>query len=222
MFQVKNLYKTYDEGLKKVRVLNGLNFSCGRGEFVGIFGASGSGKSTFLHVTGGLDRPTDGVVTFNGEDIYAKNPTEVARFRNTMIGFVFQFYHLLPEFTAVENVMLPSLIAGLAKSESKKRAMDVLKDVGLENRAGHKPLELSGGEQQRVAIARAIVMKPKYLLADEPTGNLDEETGEMIFSYLLNLNKNFGTGIIMVTHNSNLLQLIPRRLELKEGVLHED
>ncbi len=219
MFEITDLHKTYDGSDKEVKVLTGVDFQSGAGEFVGIFGASGSGKSTFLHTIGGLDRPDRGTVKFDGEDIYAKNWHEIARFRNRSIGFVFQFYHLLREFTALENVMLPCLIAGLGRGESRRRASTAISVVDLDSRENHRPSELSGGEQQRVAIARAIVMCPRYILADEPTGNLDIAAGEKVFSYLLKLNKESGTGIIMVTHNPDLLKRIPRRLELKGGVL---
>lgn len=216
MFNVRDIHKNFGDQKKEVRVLNGLNFSCGKGEFTGIFGASGTGKSTFLHILGGLDKPDSGQVLFNGEDIFKKNSAD---FRNKKIGFVFQFYHLLPEFLAIENVMLPCLIAGIKKSEARLMSEEALKHVGLLDRADHKPSELSGGEQQRVAIARATVMKPGFILADEPTGNLDEATGNAVFSYLERLNKEFNIGIIMVTHNPELLKRIPRRLELKGGIL---
>jgi lipoprotein-releasing system ATP-binding protein len=221
MFEISNLYKTYDGSTQNVNVLNGVNFRCESGEFVGIFGASGAGKSTLLHILGGLDIPTSGEVKFEGEDIYKKNKRMLAGFRNRTVGFVFQFYHLLPEFSAVENAMLPCLIAGLRRKEAFGRAKEALQFVDLLDRDGHKPSELSGGEQQRVAIARAIVMRPKFVFADEPTGNLDESTGEKIFFNLEKLHKATKTGIIMVTHNPDLLRKIPRRLELKGGLLHE-
>ncbi|MBI2974171.1 MAG: ABC transporter ATP-binding protein [Deltaproteobacteria bacterium] len=221
MFDISNLYKTYDGGTQNVNVLSGVNFKCEEGEFIGIFGASGAGKSTLLHILGGLDFPTKGEVKFDGEDIYKKNKRFLAAFRNKTVGFVFQFYHLLPEFSAVENVMLPCLIAGQKRKEAFANAKEALQFVNLEDRDKHKPSELSGGEQQRVAIARAIVMRPKFVLADEPTGNLDESTGEKIFLNLEKLHEAAKTGIIMVTHNPDLLRKIPRRLELKGGLLHE-
>lgn len=220
MFEIKGLCKTYDGGEKEVSVLRGLDMTCARGEFIGIFGTSGSGKSTFLHIAGGLDRPDSGTVLFDGEDLYKKSSRGIARFRNRSIGFVFQFYHLLPEFTALENVMLPCLIASMKRSEALLHAKEALAVVELTERSLHRPSELSGGEQQRVAMARAIVMRPRFILADEPTGNLDEATGEKIFSYLNRLNKVTKTGIIMVTHNHDLLERIPKRFELKGGVLH--
>ncbi len=221
MFNVKGLKRSYKEGKKTVSVLSGLDFSCSAGEFIGVFGASGAGKSTFLHIIGGLDRPTDGDVSFNGVPIYSKGANYLAGFRNKMIGFVFQFYHLLPEFSAVENVMLPCLIAGYSKKKARDLAAEALAHVEMEERMSHRPDQLSGGEQQRVAVARAVVMQPQFILADEPTGNLDEDTGLKVFSCLTRLNREMKTGIIMVTHNPELLKRIPRRLELKGGQLHE-
>lgn len=221
MFKVTNLHKVYDKGEKEVRVLTGLDFSCGRGEFIGIFGASGAGKSSFLHVIGGLDRPTEGEIKFNGVNLYEKNGRFLANFRNREVGFVFQFYHLLSEFSAVENVMLSCLIGGINKKKAFEMSAEALSHVGMIERKDHRPSELSGGEQQRVAVARAIVMKPKFILADEPTGNLDEASGLKVFSYFESLYKETGTGIIMVTHNPDLLKKIPKKLELKGGILHE-
>lgn len=221
MFEAKGLHKSFEKGEREVHILNGLNFSCGRGEFVGIYGVSGAGKSTFLHVLGGLDAPDKGSVHFDKQELYKMKNARLAEFRNKQIGFVFQSYHLLPEFSACENVMLPCLIAGMGKGEAKKLAEASLSHVDLSHRATHRPSELSGGEQQRVAIARAIVMKPSFILADEPTGNLDEETGLKVFACLQRLYSDTKTGIIMVTHNSELLKLIPRRMELKSGVLNE-
>lgn len=221
MFEITNLHKIYDGGEKETVVLRGANFSCRAGEFVGVFGASGSGKSTFLHIIGGLDNPSSGEIKFEGRDLCRMREKELADFRNKTIGFIFQFYHLLPEFSAIENVMLPCLIAGRSKGDAKKLAVEALQNVEMSDRMLHRPAHLSGGEQQRVAIARAIVMQPKFILADEPTGNLDEENGFKVFSYLEKLNKETGMGIIMVTHNPDLLQRIPRKLELKNGKLHE-
>ncbi|PIR18084.1 MAG: hypothetical protein COV46_01465 [Deltaproteobacteria bacterium CG11_big_fil_rev_8_21_14_0_20_49_13] len=220
MFRTAGLSKKYDEGGKSVAVLNGLDFLCEAGEFVGVFGASGAGKSTLLHMLGGLDKPTDGKVYFNNENIYSKGNKELAAFRNKKIGFVFQFYHLLPEFTALENVMLPCLIAGISKKKALELASEAIGHVGMEGRVKHRPNQLSGGEQQRVAVARAIVMRPEFILADEPTGNLDEETGIKVFSCLEALNRGMKTGIIMVTHNPDLLKRIPKKFELRNGTLH--
>jgi len=221
MFEISNLYKSYDGGEKEVSVLKGLNFGCKEGEFVGIFGPSGSGKSTFLHIVGGLDVPSSGKVFFDGVDIYKKSGRFLANFRNTSVGFVFQFYHLLPEFTAVENVMLPCLIHGIGKGKALEMATEALGSVEMLERAHHRPQEMSGGEQQRVAVARAVVMKPRFILADEPTGNLDEVNGWKVWGVLERLNSQTGTGIIMVTHNPELLKKIPRRYELKGGLLNE-
>lgn len=219
MFEISNLHKTYDGADKSVNVLNGLSFSCKEGELIGVFGTSGAGKSTFLHILGGLDRPSQGVVKFDGTDIYSKGGKFLSRFRNETIGFVFQFYHLLPEFSALENVMLPCLINGLGRKEAESRAKEALSNVEMFDRGAHRPSELSGGEQQRVAVARAVVMRPRFILADEPTGNLDEATGLKVFSNLLNLHEKTKTGMIMVTHNPDLLKKMPRRLELKGGIL---
>jgi len=218
-FTVKDLHKSYDKGSASVSVLKGLSFSCSESEFVGIFGASGTGKSTLLHVIGGLDRPDSGSVLFDNEDIYKKRDKDLAGFRNRTVGFVFQFYHLLPEFSALENVMLPCLISGMGKGEATRLAKESLSIVELDHRISHRPSEMSGGEQQRVAIARAVVMQPKFILADEPTGNLDEATGNKVFAYLERLHKETKTGVIMVTHNPDLLKHIPKKYELKSGAL---
>jgi lipoprotein-releasing system ATP-binding protein len=220
MFEVKNLSKKYEKGSKEMAVLSGLDFLCHKGDFVGIFGTSGSGKSTLLHILGGLDRPDSGTVRFDGIEIYNKSDSYLSDFRNKKIGFVFQFYHLLPEFTAIENVMMPGLISGMTKKEAKKRADEALAIMELNERGGHRPAELSGGEQQRIAIARAIINRPNFILADEPTGNLDESTGNKVFSYFERLNQEMETGIIMVTHNPELIKKMKKSYELKGGSLH--
>ncbi|OGQ22614.1 MAG: hypothetical protein A3I05_04660 [Deltaproteobacteria bacterium RIFCSPLOWO2_02_FULL_44_10] len=212
--------KRYDEGRAAVGVLKEINFSLAERECVGIFGVSGAGKSTFLHLLGGLDTPTSGKVFFEGQDLFSLNDEERARFRNTTVGFVFQFYHLLSEFSALENVMIPCLIAGNSRSQAEEKAQEALAAVGLTDRFHHRPGELSGGEQQRVAIARAVVMRPRVILADEPTGNLDEQTGKKIWDYLLRL-AHEGMALVVVSHNQELLRSLPRHLELKEGSLHE-
>ncbi len=221
MFEVRNLHKIYDRGRGEVAVLRGADFSCGAGEFIGIFGASGAGKSTFLQILGGLDTPTSGSVTYDGSPLFGRGAIDLASFRNRQIGFVFQFYHLLPEFTALENVMMPCMIAGFSKKHAAELAYEALGHVDMSARLGHRPAKLSGGEQQRVAIARAIVMNPRFLLADEPTGNLDEATQERVFGYFERLHKERSTSIIMVTHNPDLLRKMPKRFELKGGTLHE-
>lgn len=202
-----------------VRVLDGLDFEIGAGELVGVFGASGAGKSTLLHILGGIDLPTSGSVLASGAELGAFGGDELARFRNRSVGFVFQFYHLLAEFSAIENVMLPALISGMDRREAEKAAREALDSMGLLARGLHRPAMLSGGEQQRVAIARAAVMKPPVILADEPTGNLDHETGASIIRYLLDLNRVHGMAIVMVTHNRDLIRMLPRSYELEDGKL---
>ncbi len=204
-----------------LKVLRGLDFELEEGESVGIFGASGTGKSTLLHILGGLDRPTEGRVAAAGLDLGTMTDDELARFRNREVGFVFQFYHLLPEFTALENAMLPSLIAGVGNSEARARASEALEAVGLSERLSHRPAMLSGGEQQRVAIARSAVMKPRVIFADEPTGNLDRETGRRVWEYLMELNREKGVALVAVTHNRDLIDGFTRSLELRDGKLSD-
>ncbi|HUL38525.1 MAG TPA: ABC transporter ATP-binding protein, partial [Thermodesulfobacteriota bacterium] len=189
LIQVQQLFKSYGDGTKHVEVLKGVDLTFSQGEKASVVGASGVGKTTLLHVLGTLDRPTSGKVFYQGKDIYALHEKALAQFRNREIGFVFQFHHLLPEFNALENTMMPCLIQGIPRKEAASRAEAVLALVGLEKRLVHKPGELSGGEQQRVAVAKAIVLEPKVLLADEPTGNLDTKTGESVFDLLLELNR---------------------------------
>lgn len=220
LVKAKGLYKRYDGGAQSVEVLKGVDFEMAEGEVIGIYGASGVGKSTLLHVLGGLDMPTSGSIWLTGRDISGMGDRELARMRNRVVGFVFQFYHLLSEFTAAENVMIPCLIAGEGKDEARRRSLEVLEMVGLAERAGHRPAELSGGEQQRVALARAAVMRPKLILADEPTGNLDRHTGKRVWDYLLRLSGDSGIGMVVVSHNHDLLQQMPKTLELRDGTLH--
>lgn len=217
LIRVENLFKSFGNGEKRVNVLRGIDLTFYEGERVAIVGASGVGKTTLLHILGTVDRPTSGKVLFEGRDIFTMEENELARFRNREIGFVFQFHHLLPEFNALENTMMPCLIQGLSKKEATYRAEVILHLVGLKERLFHKPGELSGGEQQRVAVARALVLEPKILLADEPTGNLDEKTGESIFELLQELNQLKGITLIMVTHNLRLASRLPRRIQLVEG-----
>lgn len=219
MFKVSNVIKKYGSGHTELKVLKDVSLEIKHGEIVGIYGASGSGKSTLLHIMGGLDKPSSGKVLADDKDLYGLAEEELAKFRNRSIGFVFQFYHLLPEFTTIENVMMPCLIAGMSKSKAYAKAESMLERVGLKERMTHKPFQLSGGEQQRVAIARAVIMRPKMLLADEPTGNLDRETGKEIMDILLSLNRNDGMGIVMVTHDEKLVSNMTRKLELKDGTL---
>ena len=198
-------------------VLKGIDLIFSRGEKAAIVGASGVGKTTLLHVLGTLDRPTAGKVLFEGKDIYTLSEKNLAVFRNREIGFVFQFHHLLPEFNALENTIMPCLIQGIPKKEALSRAEAILTLVGLQDRFSHKPGELSGGEQQRVAVARALVLEPKVLLADEPTGNLDAKTGESVFDLLQELNRIKEVTLIVVTHNQKLAEKMSRQIELLDG-----
>ena len=217
LIQVQQLFKSFGNGAKKVEVLSGIDLTFSQGEKAAIVGASGVGKTTLLHILGTLDRPTSGKVLYGGRDIFTLNEKELASFRNQEIGFVFQFHHLLPEFTALENTMMPCLIQGTSKKEAALRAEAMLTLVGLKDRLPHKPGELSGGEQQRVAVARALVLEPKILLADEPTGNLDSKTGESVFALLQELNRMKNITLIVVTHNPNLAAQMPRQVILTDG-----
>lgn len=217
LIQVQQLFKSYGNGAKRVEVLKGVDLTFYQGEKAAIVGASGVGKTTLLHVLGTLDRPTAGKVLYEGKDIYTLNEKDLAFFRNREIGFVFQFHHLLPEFNALENTMMPCLIQGLPKKEAAARAEAILTLVGLKERLSHKPGELSGGEQQRVAVARALVLEPKVLLADEPTGNLDAKTGDSVFDLLQELNHIKGVTLIVVTHNLKLAENMARQIQLVEG-----
>ncbi|MDO8528115.1 MAG: ABC transporter ATP-binding protein [Deltaproteobacteria bacterium] len=219
MISTVNLSKSYREGNRTVAVLKGLDFSLRSGKKIGIAGASGVGKSTLLHILGGLDQPTEGRVEVEGENFYQLGETKRAALRNRFFGFVFQFYHLLPELSALENVMLPALIAGNSKSEAAKKASVILEKVGLKDRTKHLPSQLSGGEQQRVAVARACILKPKVILADEPTGNLDEKTGAEVLGYLHTVVKDAGGSLVLVTHNRDLLKTMDENYELKDGTL---
>jgi len=217
LIQVQQLFKSFGNGEKKIEVLRGIDLTFSHGERVAIVGASGVGKTTLLHILGTIDRPTTGKVLHGGRDIFTLNEKDLALFRNREIGFVFQFHHLLPEFNALENTMMPCLIQSISRKEAALRAKTILTLVGLKERLSHKPGELSGGEQQRVAVARALVLEPKVLLADEPTGNLDTKTGESIFALLQELNRIKGVTLIIVTHNPNLAAQMPRQILLTEG-----
>jgi lipoprotein-releasing system ATP-binding protein len=217
LIQVQRLFKSYGDKPKRVEVLKGVDLAFSQGEKAAIVGASGVGKTTFLHVLGTLDRPTAGRVLYEGKDVYTLNEKSLAHFRNREIGFVFQFHHLLPEFNALENTMMPCMIQGIPKKESISRAEAILTLVGLKERLSHKPGELSGGEQQRVAVARALVLEPKVLLADEPTGNLDAKTGESVFDLLRELNQIKGVTLIVVTHNLRLAEKLSRQIQLVDG-----
>ena len=214
---VRNLSKVYEHGGVSLQVLTGVDLELHAGEMVAVVGASGVGKSTLLQILGTLDLPTSGTINFNGEELTKMGPTRLAEFRNRSIGFVFQFHHLLPEFSALENVMMPALIQGVAVGKARTRARDILGRVGLSHRLTHRPSELSGGEQQRVALARAMVLEPSLLLADEPTGNLDRATGEAIHQLFLELNREHGSTLLVVTHNPELANLMPRRMRMVDG-----
>ncbi len=201
-----NLGKEYPLPKGVLRVFEGVNFELIEGDLVAIMGVSGVGKTTFLNLLGTLDKPTEGKILIDGEDILSRNENELAEIRNRKIGFVFQFYHLLPEFTALENVTFPLLIRGMEKKEAQEKAGEVLKEVSLEEKARMRPAQLSGGEQQRVAIARALVNEPKLLLADEPTGNMDWKTGQMILGLIQELHQRKGLSSIVVTHNEKVAQ----------------
>ncbi|MBI3950013.1 MAG: ABC transporter ATP-binding protein [Acidobacteria bacterium] len=222
ILQADRLSKQYLSGRSVLGVLNDLDLAVREGEMIAIVGASGAGKSTLLHLLGGLDRPTAGRVLFNGFDISELSAVDLARFRSQVVGFIFQFHHLLPEFTALENVMMPLLIRGTRKLEAAERARGALASVGLETRLKHRPAELSGGEQQRMALARALVTNPRLLLADEPTGNLDTRTGERMFALLQRLHETNALTSIIATHNQRLAAQCDRVLRLEDGQLFED
>ena len=221
LIRVVDLYKSYYDGVTELPVLKGVDVAVKKAEIVAVVGASGVGKSTMLHLLGGLDRPTEGTVFYEGEDIFALNDSDLDRFRNEEIGFIFQFHHLLPEFTALENVAMAGLIARQQASVAHDRAKELLDYVGLGDRLEHRPSELSGGERQRVAIARALVNQPKVVLADEPTGNLDQKTSEAVHDLLWTLNDQFNQTFIIVTHNQTLAQRADRLIQLVDGQVYE-
>lgn len=212
-----NVTKTYQEGALETHVLKGVSFSIEKGELVAIVGASGSGKSTLLHILGALDTLTSGNVYFDGKDLMTMRASEQATLRNKSIGFIYQFHHLLADFTALENVAMPLMIGGEKPAEAKRRAMEMLEAVGMGHRAEHRPSELSGGERQRVAIARAVVNRPALVLADEPTGNLDHKTALDIYDLMRELNKAFNTAFLVVTHDRELAQKLDRQLSMLDG-----
>jgi len=222
LLEVRNLHKSFQTERSRVDVLNGIDLSVGEGDTIALVGASGAGKSTLLHVIGTLDRPTSGEVLFRGEDVFKMGNGELASFRNRSIGFVFQFHHLLPEFTALENVMMPALIGGMEKEKARESASSLLGDVGLSHRLTHKPGELSGGEQQRVAIARALVLSPALLMADEPTGNLDRKTSEEVHDLLAGIQEKNGLTLIIVTHNERLAARMGKTIRLVDGRIQEN
>jgi len=220
--KARNLYKVFESNNKRVEVLKGIDLDIKKGEMLSFVGASGVGKSTLLHILGAIEEPTSGSVYYDSEDLFSMDDKRLAEFRNRKIGFIFQFHHLLPEFDALENTMMPALIRGMKKSEVGGEARNVLEMVGLKDRVTHKPGEMSGGEQQRVAIARALILKPEVILADEPTGNLDTKTGDAIEDFLINLNRELNITLIVVTHNNKLADKMPRKLSLLDGRIVSD
>jgi lipoprotein-releasing system ATP-binding protein len=218
---VRGLTKAFAHGGRAIEVLKGLDFELRPGEMASVVGASGVGKSTLLQVLGTLDAPTSGSISLDGIDVTKMSPARLAEFRNREIGFVFQFHHLLPEFTALENAMMPGLILRLPRADAARRAAALLSRLGLADRLTHRPGELSGGEQQRVALGRALLLRPRLLLADEPTGNLDTKTGREMHDLFVELNREFGMTILIVTHNDELAAKTPRRLRMADGLIVE-
>lgn len=214
MIEAKGIVKSFG----KLQVLKGIDFQAGKSEIISIMGASGAGKSTLLQILGTLSTPDDGTLVIDGTDVLRLGQKDLSVFRNRKIGFVFQFHHLLPEFTSLENVMIPALIAGRTEKDSKETALALLSDLGISGRINHKPSELSGGEQQRVAIARALVNSPSVLFADEPSGNLDSRTKEDLHNLFLSLRDRYGQTIVIVTHDPSLARLCDRTLYMKDGL----
>ena len=219
VIQCQNVGKTYDDGSLKVEVLHNIDFQVASGEGIGIIGASGSGKSTLLHILGGLDKPTSGEVKIQGQGLNSLSQVAIGQLRNRHLGFVYQFHHLLPEFSALENVMMPLLVARKSRAEAQAAAAESLEKVGLGSRMTHRPGELSGGERQRAAIARALVTKPDCLLADEPTGNLDRKNATHALEMMLELKRELGTALIVVTHDEQLAKRFDRVLTMDDGSL---
>jgi len=219
--EARNVKKTFRQGPKEVRVLHDVNLELPAGKSLAIVGASGAGKSTLLHILGGLDKPDEGEVLIEGASMWALSEAERGLVRNKTMGFVYQFHHLLGEFTALENVAMPLLIRGEKAADAASRAEHLLGRVGLSERINHKPGELSGGERQRAAVARALVGNPRVMLGDEPTGNLDERTADQVYGMLLELNQELNTSLLLVTHNSRLAARMDQQFELRMGCLHE-
>lgn len=215
--KAKGIRRSFPQGESRLEVLKGVDLNIARGECVALIGNSGAGKSTLLHILGTLDRPTEGKVEFEGVDLFSRSDRELAEFRSKRIGFVFQFHHLLPEFTALENASMPARIAGMTRDEAESKAAGLLQAVGLGARVAHRPGELSGGEQQRVALARALVCGPGLILADEPTGNLDHRTGATVHDLLVDLNRKMGVTLIVATHNTDLAEKMDRIVTIEDG-----
>lgn len=222
ILEADNITKSFagEDGHKPLTVLNGASVAIEKGSIVTVVGASGCGKSTLLHILGGLDQPDKGSVFWDGNAIYAMGREDLARFRNKKLGFVFQFHHLLPEFTALENIMMPGLIGGHSRQETKEKAQSLLRDFGILERAEHRPAQLSGGEQQRVAMARALLNDPDLILADEPTGNLDERNTDILLDFLFNLRQERELSILLITHEKNIAERSDFIYELSRGELH--
>lgn len=221
LLECKHINKSFTDGEQQVSVLQDVNFSLASGDMLAIVGSSGSGKSTLLHILGSLDTPSDGEVVMQGQVVSQLKDRQRARWRNQKLGFIYQFHHLLGEFSALENVAMPLLIAGQPARQAQQQAEALLEQVGLAHRLHHAPAKLSGGERQRVAIARALVNQPALVLADEPTGNLDEATAETIYSLMLQLNQQLNTAFVVVTHDQHLANRLPRRAMLHNGCLQE-
>jgi lipoprotein-releasing system ATP-binding protein len=219
LIEAMNINKSFETAAGELKVLKDINISITEGEIAAIIGASGAGKSTLLYILGALDKPTSGKVLFQKNDIFMMDESALSHFRNKSIGFVFQFHHLLPEFNALENVMLPGMISSRNHSQTEKKARELLEEFGLSKRIRHRPGELSGGEQQRVAVARALMQNPKIVLADEPTGNLDTVTGNEIFELFVDLNRKKNISFVIVTHNKQLSDRCHRVLEMADGII---
>ena len=220
MIRIVGLCKTFIKNETRINVLRGIDLDIVQGDSLAILGVSGAGKSTLIHILGTLDSPTSGSVYIDDVDVFRKNERELANLRNRKIGFVFQFHHLLPEFTCLENVMMPALIQRISRTRAREKACAIIEELGISHRLTHKPGELSGGEQQRVALARAMIMEPNILLADEPTGNLDTETGKKVEDLLIKFNKEKNVTLVVVTHSYSLAERMSRTIELKDGRIY--
>jgi lipoprotein-releasing system ATP-binding protein len=222
LLSVKDLHKSFNEGGEEIHILRGLDLDLEKSERLAVIGESGVGKSTLLHILGTLDHPTKGSILYDGKEIPLNDETALAHFRNREIGFVFQFHYLLPDFSALENVMFPALIQGVAAEQARPQAEALLEKVGLKDRMSHRPGKLSGGEQQRVAVARSVILQPKLILADEPTGSLDLRIGREVQELLFRLNEEKGIALIVATHNREFAKNIGRQVHLKEGRLYPE